>query len=174
MLFWTAVIALATIVYVFFAAKLWSVNLDTLRLTKQIFESTNRPFLFTDMPELALSRTTYPSLIKIIINNKGHIPSSDVMISFRATYNDIDITKRSLPSEPLSIFPNSYEERAFEIINNRNELFVLHSYPSRANSLDVFLIVKYQGIANQQYATDCHYHYDAALKRFTTVNITWT
>ena len=174
MLLWTAIIAIATVLYTFFAAKLWSISRGTLQLTQKMFESTNRPFLFTEIPELALSNTTYPSMVKIKICNKGHIPSSEVTTSFRATFNTKDITKSATPSDPVSIFPNSFEEQAFQIQNSSNELFILTAYASRPNALDVFFNIKYHGIANQQYTTDCQYHYDSILKKFTTVRITWT
>ncbi len=174
MLFCTAIIALATIVYVIYAAKLWRVSLDTLQLTKKIFESTNRPFIVSETPELELIALPKPSFINITMKNKGHVPSSGVVIEFKAMFENTDVTKTLPNSAPLSIFPDFSEKIAIEIENKANQMIALLSKPTSTSLLELSLNIKYNGIADQKYTTNCHYRYDIKLKRFTTERITWT
>jgi len=172
MLICTAIIAVATVVYVLYAAKLWRVSVDTLQLTKKIFESTNRPFIVSEEPQLELVQEQKPSFVLVKISNKGRVPSSGVLIEFNVKFENKDAAITHPSIEPLSIFPDFSEQISIEVDNKRNHMIAYLDKPS--SPLELFLIIKYNGIADQQYTTNCHYRYDVKLKRFNSVNITWT
>ena len=163
MLLWTAIIAIATVVYVIVSGIL-------LRLTKKMFEATNRPFLMFEMPTLYFG----PALIKATINNKGHVPSSGVIVESIVMFENKDVAVTKINAEPLSIFPDISDLITIEIDDRDKKIYNWHMNTISNSSLDVFFNIKYIGIAGQKYSTNCHYRFDLKLKQFVTVRINWT
>jgi hypothetical protein len=167
---WNAIIGVATVAYVIFAALLWFVSNNTLKLTKQIFEATNRPFVFPELPKIDWSK---PHYIQTVIRNNGRMPANSVSFKFFATFsdnnNEKDVTGKQSSVNSLTIFPDSTVEKDFAINNEHADIAGICTSQYERFSLVIGIDITYRGITKQEYATHCKYRYDMKLKKFEII-----
>jgi hypothetical protein len=173
MLFWTAVIALATIAYVVVSASLFFLNLKTLKLTKRIVELTNRPFLVCDCPELNLHPEPVSSFISFAVHNKGTVPSSDIDLSCTMMFNTTEIPLVHERLKPFTIFQDFSQNLNLQIKNEKNILLSLQNRLS-TDVFELVLTFQYRGIAELLYETRYRYRFNPQLVSFDIVESSWT
>ena len=110
MLFWTAVIALATIAYVITSVRLLSMNASTLKLTKSMFEATNRPFIaIGPIASHASGKSTRPELVFVHAKNVGNLPARSIVARIDVVINKSRPQSSHFPSDEVILFPTTIE-----------------------------------------------------------------
>jgi hypothetical protein len=171
MLMWTAVSACATIAYVIVSAILLYISISTLRLTRKIVSTTNRPFIAVDSIECNFSneKIKYPPTLLAKLKNIGSLPARNVRLTLTGKVNNSSITLHFPENGYWSLFPNIVEPVNFQIENSKFIEAVL--FPINPN--EILLKIEYQGITEEKYLTNNKYFYDLAYSKLSITDCKW-
>jgi len=171
MLFWTAVIAVATIAYVYVSSRLLKTNSDTLKLTQTIFEATNRPFIAVDsVASHASGKTTRPELVFVRLKNVGNLPSKNLVVRFKIVIDKSEPKFTVFPSDKVALFPTAFEGFTIKFENPDTMSVALNSHLP----IDVFLELEYTAVSDKTYTTKCHHTYNHTIDGFRIADAAWT
>ena len=170
MLFWTAVIALATIAYVVTSVRLLNINASTLKLTKSMFEATNRPFIaIGPIASHASGRSTRPELVFVHAKNVGNLPAKKIVAKINVLINKSNPQSSQFPCDEVILFPTTIE--VFTVTFDNPDTMSA-AFNSRL-PIDVHVSVDYESVDQKKFTTNCHYHYNYTIEGFRIVDATW-
>lgn len=165
LVFLTFVIALATVLYMIFTVLMWLSMKNSLNLSKQIFESTNRPFI--GISEFSVQFTDDGLLNPFFrYTNFGAIPAKQLLLKIEYFLNSKSIFtfKIDLPN----LFPKDKSMWGNVIKSDfiKNKLT-----PSDIFSFS--MIIEYNGVTKVSHSTKEFYKYDNANNSFIITESIW-
>ena len=170
MLFWTAIIAVATLAYVIVTGYLLKLNSKSLNLTREMFEATNRPFISIETVASYPSSSSRPEHVFIGIKNTGNLPAKNIVpvcqIKIDGKHLAFDIT----PSDKIFLFPGSHNVYAIK----PNNLDTITNSLKSKSSIEIFFELKYNAISDHTYTTKGYYTFNYTHDAFKVVDATWS
>lgn len=165
MVFLTSLITLITFLYMVFTALMWISMKKSVDLSKQIYESSNRPFI--GIPSINLQFVD-KGLLNPSINfsNFGNIPAKQILLRLECLIN----------SELVEFFeislPNSFPKKSGFWANTVGSKFC----KDILNPSDMFTFsfeITYYGITKTKYSTKELYKYDQVSNKFEVIGSVW-
>ena len=163
--FLTFIISLATILYMIFTILMWVTMKNSIDLSKQIFDSTNRPFI--GVSEFSI-QFTHNGLLNPFIrySNFGTVPAKQLLLKIEYILNSKNIFSYEI--ELPNLFPKDNSIWGAEI---QSEFL-----KNKLNPLDTFsfsLVIQYNGVTKTKHYTKELYKYDYKNERFSVTESTW-
>ncbi len=154
----TVVIAIATIVNVLIAKKLWEQTKATVEVTRHHFERTDRPYVGVDFVEFARQPPRQKAIITAVVKNFGPLPAHRLALRNDAFVNDKKLEKQKVVpgKESVLLFPGgivrlqgTLEDEAYSAVVGGDA------------TLKVVIVCNYKDSANQPHNTRQEYKYSA-------------
>ncbi|MDY6989252.1 MAG: hypothetical protein SWQ30_14480 [Thermodesulfobacteriota bacterium] len=151
---WTAIIALATILYcissvvlLLFNYDFLQQNKDALDINRRIFYATYRPFLGTEDVNWTLGEDKSFD-IKYEFKNFGDIPARNVITNWKVLFGDKELPQEAAPDRPSILFP---KDTAF--LHARLGEKYSNMILANAASLRIEFNITYRGVTEEIYET---------------------
>jgi len=163
--FWTSIIAISTVLYMVYTIRMWKSMVEQVKLNRQIFEFSNRPFL--GISEFTVHFTSEGFLNPFFrYSNFGNIPARKVKLKIEYFLNSKRVFLHELE------LPNSFpKEKAIWGDSIESELTQKQLSSSDAFSFSIILL--YTGVMNTIYSTREILQYDYKADSFVAVESEW-
>ncbi|MCJ7648863.1 MAG: hypothetical protein MUP85_09645 [Candidatus Lokiarchaeota archaeon] len=162
--FLTALIALETFLYMVFTALMWLSMKNSINISKQNFEATNRPFVGISDSDVKFVDNGYLNpYFKCV--NFGNVPAKEIFFELIVTLNTIIIHNFELSLN--NIFPSNDSMWADVFESDFKSMI------SPQDSFTLKLNIFYCGVTKTKYTTTELYKYDYTTNNFTTVESIW-
>ena len=163
--FLTFIIASATVLYMLFTILMWLSMRKSINLSKQIFETTNRPFI--GISEFSLQFTDNGLLNPFIrYSNFGTIPAKQLLLKINYVLNSKNIF--SFKVDLSNLFPKD-KSMWGDVI--QSEFVKSNLTPS--DNFSFSLDLQYNGVTETSYSTKELYKYDHISNSFSVVESIW-
>ena len=170
MLFWTAIIAVATLAYVIVTGYLLKLNSALLNLTREIFESTNRPFISFETVASYPTSFTRPEHVFIGIKNTGNLPAKNIIPICQIKIDGKNLAFDITPSDKIFLFPGSHNVYAIK----PHDLDIITNSLKSKLSIEIFFELKYDSTSDHTFTTKGFYSYNYTHDGFKIVDGTWS
>jgi hypothetical protein len=147
----TAVIALSTVVYVILTALIWWATLQNTRATREILESSHRPYLGIANVALLHEHLQHTALT-IVVQNVGSVPSRCVEVDVNvALAGKVSRAFDGSAQPPLVLMPG----QSFSLTHDLTEEEI--KYLERSKEFEARVEIRYCGGTDKQYRTSQAY-----------------
>ena len=147
----TFVIAICTFVYVIVTALIWSATLQNTRATRQMIESSQRPYLGSSSVSISHGHMAH-SAIDVKVTNVGSVPGHKVevnMLLTSAEYTSETIGGGGVDHQ-IFLLPGKSWTLTKELTDAENDIL-------KKGSLMVEVHIRYHGATDKQHRTDATY-----------------
>jgi hypothetical protein len=148
--YWTCVIAVATIVNAVVAILMWRATMRSVKLAKQAFSATQRPFIGVSSYTLDQDSTTGDISVRLVFENFGPIPARNFLPDSDFLINGALHPVIKAPFTSSTLFPRVSATFQGSISNANNFCASILNGEAR---LEVVFNATYQGATEESYKT---------------------
>jgi hypothetical protein len=152
----TIVIAVATVAYFISTMLLWRETRDSVRITRDMFEASHRPYI--GLTAISHTISDEKATFTVRYKNAGSVPARDFKVGVQVVANGIVVPQGAREEEDISVIPPGLEQFDIATITGPNELKAVKD----AHTLAILFKCSYKGMTDKEYCyTDKLVHYGA-------------
>jgi len=161
----TVVIAAATVINVIAAVVVSVKTSEYTEVTKNIYKSSNRPYVGINAIDLTKDDANKKLYLKVEYKNYGTVPATNVRIAGNILIDGFKMerTDQDIYDNHAIIFQQTNYIVTYKIASN------YYNFLNGKVLLELDAIVKYKGIADEQYQDQEKYRYDNRIGSFIPV-----
>ena len=167
---WTIIIALATIANVFVSTLMWVITNKYVRITRDIYESSQRPYIGVSKYELTDNPATNLLSYHIKMENFGNVPAKNMHTNIKIFINGDEHPIPAGPVEASTLFPKVFDSLTGIIRVPEQRLPILNGL----SRLELELSIDYEGIVTAKYSTKERAQYNAQASGFVVIKGSWS